>query len=505
MSVACGLLSIVLSGCGAAEVDDGIEDQRPEQGDIEEGSNEIATQTAALSATSLISRGARFTSPGTTKADMVIGMDHKTVTTTFNGGDNGFKVVNLDSKRPATLQPIDFGGGFEANAIEWGDFNGDGRSELVVGVPTMADVGGTATGGFIIVHYTATGEFSRADFIRIAQDATADFNPGWGRSFAVGDFNGDGYEDLAVGGGSNRVRIYKGRSTGLVYSYWTSWSGDYGARMAAGDFNCDGFEDLAVAAPDRGGDGMVAIWTGSTASKVTYQFALRQLSGSRVAEDYFGGALAAGNFNNDTVGGRPCADLAVGIPYKDISGMSAAGSVQVYYGANTTAALSASNFTLVHQNVAGVPSSAGDGELFGWQLLATDLNGDGPDDLVAHVYMDVNFTNSPCNGDAAVFSFAGKTGVGVQPAVNLMQQMPGHNGRIGSWEKRKLAIQTFIYSDSPGRVCPPTMVRTFDFAATNSSSLSISSESHYEPGVLGDTEADGLGGGFTHPHAGYIR
>lgn len=86
-----------------------------------------------------------------------------------------------------------------------------------------------------------------------------------------------------------------------------------------------------------------------------------------------------------------------------------------------------------------------------------------------------------------------------------MQQMPGHNGRIGSWEKRKLAVQTFIYSDTPGRVCPPTMVRTFDFAATNSSSLSISSESHYEPGVLGDTLEDGLGGGFTHPHAGYIR
>ena len=68
--------------------------------------------------------------------------------------------MDLNGVRPATLQPIDFGGSWDGDATEWGDFDGDGRAEMVLGVQNMAAVGDVPTGGFIVVHFTATGTFS---------------------------------------------------------------------------------------------------------------------------------------------------------------------------------------------------------------------------------------------------------------------------------------------------------------------------------------------------------
>ncbi|MEO8276625.1 MAG: Calx-beta domain-containing protein [Thermoanaerobaculia bacterium] len=96
----------------------------------------------------------------------------------------------------------------------------------------------------------------------------------FGSALAVGDFDGDGLADLAVGspnestGGASEaglVQVFYGSSAGLSSArtqiftqetpgiFGSSELGDhFGAALAAGDLNGDGFDELAIGAPDEG-------------------------------------------------------------------------------------------------------------------------------------------------------------------------------------------------------------------------------------------------------------
>src|SRR4051812_26927875 len=76
---------------------------------------------------------------------------------------------------------------------------------------------------------------------------TVTANGRFGQTLVSGDFNGDGFSDLAVGApGQNRVFISYGANGPFQI---LSGSGDFGAALAVGDFNNDGKQDLAVGAP----------------------------------------------------------------------------------------------------------------------------------------------------------------------------------------------------------------------------------------------------------------
>jgi hypothetical protein len=86
-----------------------------------------------------------------------------------------------------------------------------------------------------------------------------------GSTLATGDFDGDGYEDVAIafpggkaaGNRSGVVEIYRGWHGGLSQSHTLSQTklganetrDRFGASLAVGDFDGDGWQDLAVGAP----------------------------------------------------------------------------------------------------------------------------------------------------------------------------------------------------------------------------------------------------------------
>ena len=151
-------------------------------------------------------------------------------------------------------------------------------------------------------------------------------------------------------GKTGTVNVLYGSSVGLSSSGSQLWSresnsnlgnpaeGDrFGQSLSAGDFDGTGYDDLAIGVPgaDVGGNadaGAVIVFYGSATGLSTLRNQLWDQngldnSGGAEAGDAFGSALAAGDFDGDNV-----ADLAIGVPGEDIVAVVNAGSVNVLYG-----------------------------------------------------------------------------------------------------------------------------------------------------------------------------
>jgi hypothetical protein len=208
---------------------------------------------------------------------------------------------------------------------------------------------------------------------------------------AASDFDNDGFADLAVGvPGENdfagAVNVLYGSGGGLTGNRGLVFTGvggsaivgEFGAALAAGDFDNDGFADLAAGARFRtvGGEqaaGSVGVLYGSGAGLTTAGGQLfTQVGGAVEGGDVFGSALATGDFNQNGF-----ADLAVGAPFEDVGGAELAGAVSVLYGSG--GGLSTAGGRLFTQ----VAGAVEDFDLFGSAVAGGDLNDDGFDDLIA--------------------------------------------------------------------------------------------------------------------------
>jgi FG-GAP repeat len=288
-------------------------------------------------------------------------------------------------------------------AVATGYLNNDCYADLVV-----AESDGSP-GALIIIDGTATGlDPTTATKISAAQiePATPAAGDAVGTSLAVGDYNGDGHNDLAVSvigyqnhTGALSVLYGNADGTGLTTTS-NSWitepdlgltphGGDeFGHTLAAGDFNGDSITDLAVGQPSANPGGLTDAGTVTTlsgtpdgltsAGATIWSQNSPGVPGANETYDQFGYALAAGDITGDGI-----TDLAVAAPGESLGSTANAGAVTTLTGTHT--GLTATGSHTWSQNSAGIPGTAEYADGLGNALAIGDLNGDGHGDLAIGV------------------------------------------------------------------------------------------------------------------------
>lgn len=259
-----------------------------------------------------------------------------------------------------------------------------------------------------------TQEKARVE-VRVLEELTRPTRP-HGRltdvaNLVTGDFDGDGFEDVALGvpesdlgrpsGGA--VFVFRGAATGLPSDPTWTVTGDsdtasLGAVLAAGDLDGDGGDDLAVSAP--GADVTVA----DSGAVLLYKFTrdgplLLRPPLTGLGRGNFGASLAIVDLDGD--GDR---DLAIGSPGADLAPSSSVnnrGVVDLFLLQPGKAIPDLGSVRLGGADLAadGTRKATG-GVRYGRSLSAADFNGDGHVDLA--VLGAVN--NSLVNGVAAAKS-----------------------------------------------------------------------------------------------------
>ena len=176
---------------------------------------------------------------GSTIGNQCQGVPWSSIPVAFSVGNGTFQVSNAQvNDFPTFAQQAD-------GRVVMGDFDGDGRSDI-------AATGGTGWNTLPVAFSNGDGTFRVtnkpiAKFSGLAALVNKD-------NIAVGDFDGDGKDDIAIAGGSQTaslpIAFSNGdgtfRVTNLPIAHFGTWANSGEPMLVSADFNNDSRDDLAL-------------------------------------------------------------------------------------------------------------------------------------------------------------------------------------------------------------------------------------------------------------------
>jgi hypothetical protein len=315
----------------------------------------------------------------------------------------GYALLGLDTKQ------VDYLGGIFPRSMAAGDINGDGLADVAFGGSyTDAFIGVASGPGGVYVIYGSKALVRRRDLATQADLLITGRRQAGGYALAMGDLNGDGLADLAIGTPfADGFVTFRKNKEGLVYVFFgrkdlvghldisrdadVIVSGavtfDYaGASLVIDDINGDGLDELVVGVPlssnvldwSRRLSGTIYIINGR--KSFSPRFDLKESADTIIygaeAGQRAGMSMGTGDFNGD---GK--ADLIIGAPLSspEIGGETrhGAGIVYMLFGQGQMPR----DVDLKRDaNVLFIGTEKNDGA--GFSVAMGDINGDGIDDAV---------------------------------------------------------------------------------------------------------------------------